>query len=200
MKPTVDIGNHRYDEATTSPLIRIGDITAMATPLDTTSAPDPVVVIAAAHLHERGLPFRVVEQGPQAGAAIAQWGHTRLFSPWEYNIDTAARRLLERHDWSAPQDEVLPTGHELSAEYLAPGGNSGDRPGDQLRHPGGGHLPTGHGQDPHREPGNHPVHRPRRARRWHGRGYSGRGSHRLLWHLVDPQPAGPGRPDSPRGV
>ena len=100
----------------------------MATPLDTTSAPDPVVVIgagpvglaAAAHLHERGLPFRVVEQGPQAGAAIAQWGHTRLFSPWEYNIDTAARRLLERHDWSAPQDEVLPTGHELSAEYLAP--------------------------------------------------------------------------------
>lgn len=100
----------------------------MATPLDTTSAPDPVVVIgagpvglaAAAHLHERGLPFRVVEQGPQAGAAIAQWGHTRLFSPWEYNIDTAARRLLERHDWSAPQDEVPPTGHELSAEYLAP--------------------------------------------------------------------------------
>lgn len=99
----------------------------MTSPLDTTSA-HPVVIIgagpvglaAAAHLQERGLPFRVLEQGPHAGAAIDHWGHTRLFSPWEYNVDAAGRRLLDRHNWSAPQDDALPSGHELRTEYLEP--------------------------------------------------------------------------------
>lgn len=99
----------------------------MALPLDTTGI-DPVLVIgagpvglaAAAHLHERGLPFRVLEQGPEVGAAISQWGHTQLFSPWEYNIDAAARRLLEGHDWVAPADDELPTGQELRTDYLEP--------------------------------------------------------------------------------
>lgn len=100
----------------------------MASTLDSTSGTDPVLVIgagpvglaAAAHLHERGLPFQVVEQGAEVGAAIAQWGHTRLFSPWEYNVDAAARRLLQRHDWVAPSDDVLPTGQELRTDYLVP--------------------------------------------------------------------------------
>lgn len=100
----------------------------MALSLDTTFATDPVLIIgagpvglaAAAHLHERGLPFRILEQGPEAGAAIAHWGHTRLFSPWEYNIDAAARRLLEGHNWTAPSDDELPTGQELRTAYLEP--------------------------------------------------------------------------------
>src|SRR5699024_12119877 len=54
------------------------------------------------------------------GAAIAQWGHTRLFSPWEYNIDDAARRLLDTTGWDAPDPDVLPTGHELLDDYLTP--------------------------------------------------------------------------------
>ncbi|WP_372339061.1 FAD-dependent oxidoreductase, partial [Actinoplanes sp. RD1] len=45
----------------------------------------PVGLAAAAHLQERGLPFVVLEAGPAAGAAIAEWGHVRLFSPWRYN-------------------------------------------------------------------------------------------------------------------
>lgn len=55
----------------------------------------PIGLAAAAHLHERGLPFLVLEAGPSAAAAISDWGHTRLFSPWQYNLDTAAQRLLE---------------------------------------------------------------------------------------------------------
>src|SRR5207244_999884 len=51
----------------------------------------PVGLAAAAHLHERGLPFTVLEAGDAPAAAVRQWSHVRLFSPWRYNIDAAAR-------------------------------------------------------------------------------------------------------------
>jgi flavin-dependent dehydrogenase len=80
----------------------------------------PVGLAAAAHLAERGLTPLVLEAGSTIGAAIGQWGHTRLFSPWRYNIDSAARRLLEPTGWLEPDPEALPTGHELLEHYLAP--------------------------------------------------------------------------------
>ncbi|GAA4475070.1 FAD-dependent oxidoreductase [Enteractinococcus fodinae] len=80
----------------------------------------PVGLAAAAHLHERGQQPLVLEAGPTVGAAVRQWGHTRLFSPWRYNIDDAARRLLESSTWQAPDPDQLPTGHELVQEYLFP--------------------------------------------------------------------------------
>ncbi|MGW5157026.1 FAD-dependent oxidoreductase [Nonomuraea wenchangensis] len=80
----------------------------------------PVGLAAAAHLTERGLDFVVLEAGEQAGASVAQWGHVRVFSPWKYNIDAAARRLLEADGWSAPDAGWLPTGAELIEDYLAP--------------------------------------------------------------------------------
>lgn len=80
----------------------------------------PIGLAAAAHLSERGLPFLILEAGTAAGAAIAEWGHTRLFSPWQYNLDAAAQRLLEAAGWTAPDADVLPTGHELREHYLEP--------------------------------------------------------------------------------
>ncbi|MDN6521100.1 MAG: NAD(P)-binding domain-containing protein [Yaniella sp.] len=80
----------------------------------------PVGLAAAAHLIERGITPLVLEAGPSVGASIAQWGHTKLFSPWRYNIDDAARRLLERAAWTAPDPDVLPTGNELIQQYLEP--------------------------------------------------------------------------------
>ncbi|MER7369972.1 FAD-dependent oxidoreductase [Nonomuraea wenchangensis] len=80
----------------------------------------PVGLAAAAHLAERGLDFVVLEAGEQAGASVARWGHVRVFSPWKYNIDPAARRLLEAGGWNAPDAEWLPTGAELIDDYLAP--------------------------------------------------------------------------------
>ncbi|MEV0390798.1 FAD-dependent oxidoreductase [Nonomuraea sp. NPDC050643] len=80
----------------------------------------PVGLAAAAHLAERGLGFVVLEAGEQAGASVAKWGHVRVFSPWTYNIDTAARRLLEADGWIAPDADWLPTGAELIDDYLAP--------------------------------------------------------------------------------
>lgn len=93
-----------------------------------TREPLPVVVIgagpvglaAAAHLAERGLDFLVLEAGDAVGAAISEWGHVRLFSPWRYDTDAAARRLLEPAGWTAPPADVLPTGAELVRDYLVP--------------------------------------------------------------------------------
>lgn len=80
----------------------------------------PVGLAAAAHLHDRGLPFLVLEAGDTAGAAVRQWGHVRVFSPWRYNVDPAARRLLDDADWIAPAEDALPTGAELVTDYLQP--------------------------------------------------------------------------------
>ncbi|GIH95659.1 FAD-dependent oxidoreductase [Planobispora siamensis] len=80
----------------------------------------PAGLAAAAHLAERGLDFLVLEAGSRVGASIAQWGHVRTFSPWKYDIDAAARRLLDAHGWTAPDPEWLPTGSEIVEQYLAP--------------------------------------------------------------------------------
>lgn len=86
----------------------------------------PIGLAAAAQLNERGQDFLVLEAGSSAGAAIQEWGHIKLFSTWRYNIDAAARRLLEtpgEHyagDWMVPRETRLPTGAEFVAEYLAP--------------------------------------------------------------------------------
>lgn len=80
----------------------------------------PVGLAAAAHLLERGLEPLVLEAGERAGAAVASWGHVRLFSPWRYDVDAAARRLLEPTGWVAPEADALPTGADLVRDYLAP--------------------------------------------------------------------------------
>ncbi|GAA1782072.1 NAD(P)-binding domain-containing protein [Luedemannella flava] len=80
----------------------------------------PVGMAAAAHLATRGLDFVVVEAGEQVAASVRDWAHVRIFSPWRFNIDAAARALLEATGWSAPDPEALPTGGELISGYLAP--------------------------------------------------------------------------------
>lgn len=79
----------------------------------------PVGLAAAAHLKQRNIPFFVLEAGDIA-AHIRSWQHVTLFSPWEYNIDSAARALLEQTDWQTPQKDGIPTGRELIELYLAP--------------------------------------------------------------------------------
>src|SRR5690242_21382778 len=80
----------------------------------------PVGLAAAAHLAERGLDFVVLEAGPSVAAAIEEWRHVKLFSPWRYDIDSAARRLLEGIEWTEPDLGTLPTGGELIDAYLEP--------------------------------------------------------------------------------
>jgi thioredoxin reductase len=87
----------------------------------------PVVVIgagpqglaAAAHLLQRGLEPLVVEAGEGPGAAIAEWGHVRTFSPWPELVDEAAARLLAPAGWIRPTSGY-PSGGEWVENYLVP--------------------------------------------------------------------------------
>ena len=80
----------------------------------------PVGLAAAAELLEQGLEPLVLEAGTVAAAAVREWGHVRLFSPWEWVVDPAAQRLLEKQGWTAPDPEQYPTGAEWVERYLAP--------------------------------------------------------------------------------
>ena len=80
----------------------------------------PIGLSAAANLLERGLTPIVFEQGESVGAAIRQWAHIRLFSPWQYDIDPAARRLLQPTGWTEPRRTALPYGREMVESYLEP--------------------------------------------------------------------------------
>jgi thioredoxin reductase len=80
----------------------------------------PVGLAAAAELAERGLSVVVLERGEQAGAAVAQWHHVRLFSRWSELVAPAARRLLEPRGWQHPDVEAYPTGEEWARLYLRP--------------------------------------------------------------------------------
>ncbi|MBR1126048.1 NAD(P)-binding domain-containing protein [Bradyrhizobium lablabi] len=80
----------------------------------------PVGLAAAAHILERGMKPIVLEAGDSVAHAVRQWGHVQLFSPWEYNIDRAAERLLKPTGWNSPDPQQYPTGAELVERYLEP--------------------------------------------------------------------------------
>jgi thioredoxin reductase len=80
----------------------------------------PVGLAAAAHLHRRGERFLVVESGDEPGAAVREWAHVRMFSPWEYNVDPVSAALLRSNGWTAPRDTDYPTGGDLVTQYVAP--------------------------------------------------------------------------------
>ena len=80
----------------------------------------PVGLAAAAHLLERGLEPVVLERGDDVAPNVADWAHVRVFSPWSFNLDEAALRLLDPVGWEAPDPERYPTGAELVERYLRP--------------------------------------------------------------------------------
>ena len=80
----------------------------------------PVGLAAAAHALERKMIPIVLEAGPEAGHAIRQWGHVRMFSPWEYNVDKSSERLLAATGWNSPDPVSYPTGAELLEHYIEP--------------------------------------------------------------------------------
>ncbi len=80
----------------------------------------PVGLAAAAHLTLKNIPFIVFESGESVGQNMLSWRHVRVFSPWKYNIDSAAKQLLEQSNWIAPDEDGLPTGKELVEDYFRP--------------------------------------------------------------------------------
>ncbi|WP_406689397.1 NAD(P)-binding domain-containing protein [Saccharopolyspora sp. ID03-671] len=80
----------------------------------------PVGLAAAAEVLERGLQPLVLEAGSEAGSAVREWSHVRLFSQWSELIDPAAARLLEQQGWQAPEPAGYPSGAEWVEQYLRP--------------------------------------------------------------------------------
>jgi glycine/D-amino acid oxidase-like deaminating enzyme len=80
----------------------------------------PVGLVAAAHLLDRGLEPIVLDAGDQAGAAVREWAHVRMFTPWQYIVDPVAGARLRRAGWVEPQPDALPTGRELVDRYVVP--------------------------------------------------------------------------------
>ncbi|MGY4795854.1 NAD(P)-binding domain-containing protein [Lysinibacillus fusiformis] len=80
----------------------------------------PIGLAAAAHLVEQKQAFFLLEAGHEIAHNIRTWGHVQLFSPWRYNINKAAKALLDSSGWIEPNLDTLPTGHELIDLYLKP--------------------------------------------------------------------------------
>ena len=80
----------------------------------------PVGLAAAAHLIQRGFTPLILEAGRGVAANLESYRHVRLFSPWRYNIDRAARALLDEAGWHAPDPEVLPSAGDVIEQYLQP--------------------------------------------------------------------------------
>lgn len=91
----------------------------------------PVGLAAAVHVRSRGLTPLVLEAGSQAGAAVREWAHVRLFSPWAEVIDPEAAKLLAGSGWTAPDPARYPTGGDWARDYLQP---LADALGDQVRY------------------------------------------------------------------
>jgi hypothetical protein len=80
----------------------------------------PVGLAAAAHILTRGETPLVLEAGSSVGESVRAWAHVRMFSPWGFNVDSAAVSLLTSAGWRHPPKEALPTGGELVEQYLKP--------------------------------------------------------------------------------
>ncbi|CAL9539100.1 Ferredoxin--NADP reductase [Streptomyces sp. enrichment culture] len=90
----------------------------------------PVGLAAAAHLTGRGIEPLVLEAGQAAGAAVRDWSHVRLFSPWGEVVDPAAEKLLAPTGWTRPDPAAYPSGGDWAERYLQP---LADVLGDKVR-------------------------------------------------------------------
>jgi cation diffusion facilitator CzcD-associated flavoprotein CzcO len=80
----------------------------------------PAGLAAAARLVQRGIDAVVLEAGEQVGANLLEYGHVRLFSTWQYNVDHAMADLLRPTGWTEPPAKKLPLAREVVEKVLAP--------------------------------------------------------------------------------
>jgi cation diffusion facilitator CzcD-associated flavoprotein CzcO len=79
----------------------------------------PIGIEAALAAAERGWPFTVYEAAPSVAGHVRDWGHVRLFTPWEMNVSARARAVLGD---TAPAGADLPTGDDLVDAVYEPVG------------------------------------------------------------------------------
>lgn len=79
----------------------------------------PVGIEAALAFAQDGFDVQVYEAGDVANA-VRQWGHVRLFSPWELNVSARGLAALQEMNIPAPEHGTFLTGQEFVEGYLAP--------------------------------------------------------------------------------
>ncbi|HWH34324.1 MAG TPA: FAD-dependent oxidoreductase [Acidimicrobiales bacterium] len=80
----------------------------------------PTGLEAALACVDTGRPFIVYEAAPEVAGSVRQWGHVRLFTPWDMNVSPRMARHLAAGGMVVPSGDELPTGHELVERLLAP--------------------------------------------------------------------------------
>jgi hypothetical protein len=76
----------------------------------------PIGLEAALAVLERGWECSVYEATEQPAGHVRDWGHVRLFTPWDMNVSERMRRVMP----DAPSGDGLPTGEELADQLLDP--------------------------------------------------------------------------------
>ncbi len=92
------------------------------------SVPGPVAIIGAGPIgldaalaaHDRGWSFTVYEAATSIAANVREWGHVRLFTPWDMNVSGRMRAHLEQAGVEVPTGQECPTGAELAERLLEP--------------------------------------------------------------------------------
>lgn len=80
----------------------------------------PIGLSAASNLVMRKQSFILFESGEQVGSSFLDYGHVRLFSPWENNIDPISKQLLIKSEWQEPVLKRLPYAGDVFHEYIKP--------------------------------------------------------------------------------
>lgn len=80
----------------------------------------PTGLEAALAAAQAGYPFTLYEAGEAVAAHVRDWGHVRLFSPWELDVSPRARARLAEQGHEVPSNGSCPTGAELVEKALAP--------------------------------------------------------------------------------
>jgi cation diffusion facilitator CzcD-associated flavoprotein CzcO len=76
----------------------------------------PIGLEAGLAAAECGLEYTIYEAAERPASNVRDWGHVRLFTPWDMNVSERMRRALP----GAPAGSELPTGDELAEELLDP--------------------------------------------------------------------------------
>ncbi|HEX2225484.1 MAG TPA: flavoprotein [Thermoanaerobaculia bacterium] len=80
----------------------------------------PTGIEAALAAAEGGHPFTLYEAAPRVAGHVRDWGHVRLFTPWDLNVSPRMRRHLEAAGAEVPAGAECPTGADLAGRLFEP--------------------------------------------------------------------------------
>ncbi len=80
----------------------------------------PIGLEAALAAAQAGFSFTLYEAADQVAGHMGEWGHVRLFTPWDLNVSPRVRQALVAAGCDVPTGEDCPTGEELRQRVFVP--------------------------------------------------------------------------------